>query len=504
MSLNSPTPPERDGLLDELGLGGSIAGIVGAILFFVNLYLGQNGLRLATDTLYVAAIWWWAIRYYRRTEETQPGSTPSRRRWVHDVRIRFAIGVTLFVGIVATWTVANIAMQSFSQQHERPARVAQRLATCPAKKFCVLVAPLEGSNGGVTQSLYEDLYGATAPYPEIVIRKIDQPITAAQNSVVARSIATKWHANVMLWGWYEPNPGGVLGRIHFEVITQPREVVSSAYSASLTTRVADISSFEQKVTVSAGNMSYLTLLIAGLHSYEAMDYGTAIKYFGSALARPGVAQRGVDPAYVYLYRGNAFMHAHTRSNVQQAVADFKRSIALKPTVEAYMNMAWSNGFPLHHTQLGIDNYSSALNLNRHHDIYAEAEAYDFQGVLHFFRHENLAARADIDRSIRLNPYAAAPYPNRADVELALGRGNNSALTRSFAYASISSLIIESCTTKILYHQDYYEPLYDEGCLEGRHPSGRLKLSTDGRVIYYHPPTVTPTYIKVVPTIGPNL
>jgi len=316
--------------------------------------------------------------------------------------------------------------------------------------------------------------------------------------------------------------------------------------------VADISSFEQKVTVSAGNMSYLTLLIAGLHSYEAMDYGTAIKYFGSALARPGVAQRGVDPAYVYLYRGNAFMHAHTRSNVQQAVADFKRSIALKPTVEAYMNMAWSNGFPLHHTQLGIDNYSSALNLNRHHDIYAEAEAYDFQGVLHFFRHENLAARADIDRSIRLNPYAAAPYPNRADVELALGRGNNSALTRSFAYASISSLIIESCTTKILYHQDYYEPLYDEGCLavcrrervfseesalggrfevkiratdailpshstinevgrllsdrllEGRHPSGRLKLSTDGRVIYYHPPTVTPTYIKVVPTIGPNL
>lgn len=457
----------------------------------------------------LCVLWWHAIVAYRtkhkkEAESPPPSSKHGLRAWINDGWIRCAsiatVGTCVFGGYVVMKSSTPGGALHAPSHDATPRRPA---SSCPGRIFCVLVAPLAGQNGGVTESLYEQLYAATDRDPGIAIRSLDQPITPAQNSAVARSIGATRHADVVLWGWYDANVGGALGRIHVEVIARPKVVVASSYSTSLTVPVADINSFEQRIALSSANVTYLTLLIAGLRQYEAGDYQGAKTYLDTALAQPVAAHNGVNPAYVYLYRGNASMHAaHNAEDARQAIADFSRSIQLKATVEAYINRGYIYGYPLHQTMQGITDYTAALMLNHGSDRYAEAEIYDRRGTLHFFRHENLAARSDIDRSIRLNPYAADAYGNRADVEFALGHGptDRAALTRSFQIAVISNLIVESCTTKILSHgRAYVERLFDEACVEGRHPSGRLKISPDGHVLSYVPPAITPIPVTVIPT-----
>ena len=144
----------------------------------------------------------------------------------------------------------------------------------------------------------------------------------------------------------------------------------------------------------------------GLAFYKKGQLDQAIEDFNRAIA--------LDPAFfkAYLNRGAAFVN---RGQFDQANADFDEAIALHPSYPEAYNAKGSLFGMSGALDKAIEQFSKAIEINPDYSA-----AYGNRGAAYSLLGRNDKAVEDLDRAIQLDRYYAENYLNRGNVYLATG------------------------------------------------------------------------------------
>lgn len=222
-------------------------------------------------------------------------------------------------------------------------RTKRRTTTnAAAHKFIIVVADFRGPDVEkylVTKKLIRHLQDATADYSDISIQPVKEFITEENGgSKAARDIGTKWGADIVLWGYYGASPTTVDIYVFFEALRKPKVLTKSTYETEWLKKISEFDSFEIQAQLPV-EMTSFALMTIGVARLEAGDHTGAIELLTAALDQARLLEERINPGYIYFYRGLAH-YFRKDANIDQAIADFDKGIALKPKVaEAYYDRA---------------------------------------------------------------------------------------------------------------------------------------------------------------------
>ncbi|MBI2485732.1 MAG: tetratricopeptide repeat protein, partial [Deltaproteobacteria bacterium] len=272
----------------------------------------------------------------------------------------------------------------------------------PSNKILILVADFEGpdpQNYRVTETIVEQLRGATKEYNDVKVQALGEPITAQEDNDVARARGKDKKASIVLWGWYEK----AFVTLHFEVLQKPKNLQLYKEKQTLNLALTQLDNFEIQARLS-DDMTYLTLLTIGLARYKANDYDGAIALFTDALNQHPVPTNMINPGAIYFYRGFAYL---TKGDFDNAITDYNEVIKIKPDLaEAYNNhgLAYLNKKEY---ISAIADFNQAIQLKPDYAI-----AYVNRGLTYHYKGDQNLAIADHNQAIKLEPNLADAYYNR--------------------------------------------------------------------------------------------
>jgi tetratricopeptide (TPR) repeat protein len=145
----------------------------------------------------------------------------------------------------------------------------------------------------------------------------------------------------------------------------------------------------------------------GLAFYNKGQLDQAIEDFNKAIA--------LDPAFfkAYLNRGAAFVN---RGQFDQANADFDKAIALNPSYSEAHNAKGSLFGMSGALDNAVEQFSKAIEINPGYSA-----AYGNRGAAYSLLGRNDKALEDLDEAIKLDRYYAENYLNRGNVYIATGK-----------------------------------------------------------------------------------
>ena len=257
-------------------------------------------------------------------------------------------------------------------------------------RLLILVADFRAptqKNYGVTETLINQLRGATRDYSDTEIKPLGEYISPEQGSKAARAKGKEYNAVIVLWGGYITAEEEVLLNVNFELLQRPERIELDSESELLRAPLAELrKNFNVQIKLSS-KLAYLTLLTIGLARLEADDYDGAIARLTAALAQLDVPERMADRADVFLNLGRAyylkslFAVRDERTQADAAargVAELNRYVSLRPT---------------------------------------DADGYLVRAAAHMQAGEMTAAAADARKAIALDPKSSKAYVLHGIVEL---------------------------------------------------------------------------------------
>ena len=208
-----------------------------------------------------------------------------------------------------------------------PQRASTPVTKTEPGTVTILVAEFEGPSPQsyrVTEKIIQRLRAATSTYSDISVQALGQSITVQQGSEVARDVGIKRGASIVLWGYYAATPEAGDINVYFEVLQKPKYLQLRQYPKEETVPISELDGFKIQTRLSK-EMAYLTLATIGLARYEAEDYAGAIDRFTTAIAQSDVPDQMINPADIYLYRGNANYFKDGMNGIDKAIEDYRPS-----------------------------------------------------------------------------------------------------------------------------------------------------------------------------------
>jgi tetratricopeptide (TPR) repeat protein len=283
----------------------------------------------------------------------------------------------------------------------------------PGGKFIVLVTDFAGPNPKslrFSEIVVEEIRRTTSSYHDIVIRPIARAITAQEGSTEARKLGQENGAAIVLWGWYGATPDSAVSTVHFEILSSP-EMSKLPSSEMKTLPVSELNSFAMQVRI-ARDYSYVSLIAAGLFRYEQQDYSGAVDRFNAAEESAGEDTSLLDPTYLYFHRGTAYIQLRKQD---LAIKDLSRCIANRPDfAAAFINRAVALHDKGQYVAAKAD-ANSALRLEPF-----QAIGYNTRGVILQRIGDDAAALQDFDKALELDPRLSWAYNNRGFIYNKLG------------------------------------------------------------------------------------
>jgi len=284
------------------------------------------------------------------------------------------------------------------------------------KKVVVLIADFDGPDPDsyrVTEQLVVELNASLQGYDDVIIQPLNRIITEQEGSQTARQLGERYHADLVLWGWYGVTGSDALLTLHIENLSQSTYLPLEASGLSQSqVAVAEIESFTLQRCL-AGQMTALVYFVSGVIRYEAQDYEGALSRLSDALEESVWAEDLVAQVVVFFYRGNAYADLN---RYEEAVADYDRVIQINQQhAEVYNNRG------IVYADLGqyeqtIADYDRAIQINPQF-----AEAYNNRGIAYRNLGQSEQAIADYDHAIQINPQFAEAYSNRGNAYADLGQ-----------------------------------------------------------------------------------
>ena len=273
----------------------------------------------------------------------------------------------------------------------------------------VLLAEFGGDapiNYRVTETILQKLQDATKNYPTVKIQPLEQAISQQEGKDKARELGKNKNADIVIWGWYGKTQQKALVSVNFEILSAAKDYIDVGKQVQGEPRnvaVASLESFEIQVNL-AEELKYLTLVTLGVSAYAADDWDNAIKQLTEALSVAKPNKAALDPATIYLYRGNTYYY---KKEYDRAIADFNQALQLNPKSALTFNnrgLAYNNKKEYY---LAIADYNQALQLNPKYAL-----AFYNRGNTYYAKKEYDRAIADFNQALQLNPKDAEAFNNR--------------------------------------------------------------------------------------------
>jgi predicted negative regulator of RcsB-dependent stress response len=312
--------------------------------------------------------------------------------------------------------------------------VAEYIERRHSNKIIVLVADFQGpgQKDPVTPAVINKLrLGAeefsAEEFLEVEIKGLGMTITEQEGSATAREKGKEKKASIVIWGSYDD---ALTGAVHIETLGEQRQLTSQYISARTSRYVGERASRYvgrrrgngEQIDYSAsvvnkpglivkeslsGDMSLITLLLAGFIYYESEDYDKAIRRFSSALEQKTSAHSVNYQSDLLFFRGISFSF---KGDFDSAISDYDQAIKLKPDyadVYKYRGDAYSDKG--RHDQ-AIADYDQAIKLKPDY-----ADAYINRGIAYRNKEQLDRAIADCDQAIKLESDYALAYYHRGNV-----------------------------------------------------------------------------------------
>jgi tetratricopeptide (TPR) repeat protein len=248
---------------------------------------------------------------------------------------------------------------------------------------------------------------------EVEIKGLGMTITEQEGSATAREKGKEKKASIVIWGSYDD---ALTGAVHIETLGEQRQLTSQYISARTSRYVGERASRYvgrrrgngEQIDYSAsvvnkpglivkeslsGDMSLITLLLAGFIYYESEDYDKAIRRFSRALEQKTSAHSVNYQSDLLFFRGISFSF---KGDSDSAISDYDQAVKLKPDdadVYKYRGDAYSDKG--RHDQ-AIADYDQAIKLESDYALayYHRGNVYEKAGNKH-------SAIADFRKSLEL-------------------------------------------------------------------------------------------------------
>jgi tetratricopeptide (TPR) repeat protein len=362
--------------------------VVGAIAVAILLWLGCIYVVLKRDTPRV-------LRANASHKAKGPWQYPRLKKWA-------LVGVFLFPILAASTIIYH-----------------HYLTTRPARDFIILVANLDGPEPDkyrVTEVVLAQLRSELRPYSDIQVEALGRAVSEIEGSSIARQEGNDRKASLVVWGWYGVTNEAVLLNLHIEALDPLRfSTPSLCKSAQLQVKnpsLFTLDSFDFQAQLS-GEVSYLTLGIAGIARYSVADYGKAIDFFNSALEYEAEWIGNIEPlaqSTLYFLRGNSY---YFQDYFSQSLLDFNQAIDLR---EDYGEAMIMRAFALRESgdmlaAIGSLNQVVAIDPDNY-------TSYLTRGIFHYNNGNLAAALNDYNQALALQPSSGITYMARAYVHTA--------------------------------------------------------------------------------------
>ena len=266
----------------------------------------------------------------------------------------------------------------------------------------VLLAEFDGvdaKNYRVTETILQNLQDATKNYPTVKIQPLKQAISQQEGKDKARELGKNKNADIVIWGWYGKTQQKAAVSVNFEIISAVKDYIDVGKQVQGEPRnmaVASLESFEIQVNL-AEELKYLTLVTLGVSAYAADDWDNAINQLTVALSVATPNKAALDPATIYLYRGNAY---GKKKEYDRAIADYNQALQLNPKyAKAFNNRGLAYYYKKEYDR-AIAYFNQALLLNP-----KSAEAFYNRGIAYELKGDKVKAIESYRQAL-----AVAQYP----------------------------------------------------------------------------------------------
>ena len=275
------------------------------------------------------------------------------------------------------------------------------------KKIVVLVTNLDGPDPKkyrVTELLLSKLRHSLGGYNDTVIVSLNEVITEQEGSERARSIAKRYHPDLVIWGWYGATGSDVLVNVHVENLTGSKFIPLQMNDAlSQQADVSELNSFQLQQRLSS-ELTALTLFVSGFVRLEANDYQETIRRLSAALNSSDWPEGLVPRADALFFRGSAYL---LTESYDIAALDFTEVIKSEPDFAGAYNNRGVAYINLNKSKEAGDDFSKAIEIQP--DF---ADAYDNRGLLNQSIGDLPKAIDDHTHAIQINPQFFDAYYNR--------------------------------------------------------------------------------------------
>ena len=200
------------------------------------------------------------------------------------------------------------------------------------EKVVILLTAYDGPDPKayrVNEIIYKQLDKTIAPLTNTEILTSDVSIPEQDGSRTARMLGQKYHADLVVWGWYAVTVTNVLVTTHIENIN-PTVLIEIPVSDDITVEgtITQINDFSIQQTLS-DQMTALTLYVEGMSRYKAKDYDAALDLLEKVktLGLPEENRENLQSLYVSL--GNIYLqNNYDDQNTQKAEDYFQKALEI--------------------------------------------------------------------------------------------------------------------------------------------------------------------------------
>jgi len=228
------------------------------------------------------------------------------------------------------------------------------------EKVVILVANFDGSEPQkyrITEELLLGLRNSLNNYDDVTVLPLDRVITEQEGSEVARSLAKRYRADIIVWGYYGITDTSAKVYIHLENLSPViADSIQTSSSSAIQVPIEEMNSFIIQQNL-ADQMTALTFFISGIARFKASDNEEALERFDKSLEALEWEDQLVSKAYVLDYKGL------TLGNLErylEAVSQSDMAIELNSDVpEFYIHRAYWNR-ALHKYVEALNDLNTAL------------------------------------------------------------------------------------------------------------------------------------------------
>lgn len=289
------------------------------------------------------------------------------------------------------------------------------------KKVIVLLANFDGPEQAsirLSDIILQQLRTSTKGYEDTLVIPLKESISEQDGSPLAKTMGEKYHADLVIWGWYAVSNTDVLATIHVENLSNVQSALlpgSQMYVPQTLVTDLDHYSFQRNLSK---DMSSLVLFVMGAIRYDAKDYQAASELFSQSLEiteKDSLTENFiVESSLIRVFRGNSYLFSQ---NYDSALDDYSQILDSPYGYAAYSNRGVIYLFFEQDYTKAVDEFTKAISLDSSSESWA---LYNNRATAYMILGEKEKALEDFAKGIAINSSSPYLYTNRAQIYLLKG------------------------------------------------------------------------------------